>query len=179
METIKEKENTLFNTLKEQFGYTNSFMAPRIEKVVINTGVGSLKDKNKIKVVEDRLAKITGQKAAPRGAKKSIATFKVRQGDVIGYTATLRGKRMYTFLDKLINIAIPRMRDFQGLKREAIDEMGNYTLGIKEHTVFPETSDEDLKDVFGFSVTIVTSAKSKKEAEAALEHVGIPFVKKG
>ncbi len=175
MEKIKEKENNAFEAMKDNFGYSNSFMSPRIIKVVVNSSTGSTKDKHKIEVVQDRLAKITGQKPASRGAKKSIATFKLREGDIIGYTVTLRGARMYNFLDKLVNIAIPRMRDFQGLSRESIDEMGNYTIGVKEHTVFPETADEDLKDVFGFNVTIVTTAKTKEEAEIFLEHVGVPF----
>ena len=171
MEKIKEKENKAFDAMKKSFGYSNKFMSPRVVKVVINSGTGSTKDKHKIETVQDRLAKITGQKPSAREAKKSIATFKLREGDTIGYTVTLRGKRMYNFLDKLVNIAIPRMRDFQGLSREAIDEMGNYTIGIKEHTVFPETSEEDLKNVFGFNITIVTTAKTKEEAEAFFENI--------
>ena len=178
METVKEKQKKVFEALKGSFGYTNSLAAPCITKVVVNCGIGSVKDKNKIKLIEDRLTKIVGQKPSPRSAKRSIATFKLREGDVVGYATTLRGKRMSNFLDKLINIAIPRMRDFQGLSRTAVDEMGNYTIGIKEHTIFPETSDEDIKDVFGFSVTIVTTAKTSNEAEAFLEEVGIPLVKK-
>ncbi|MCK5027229.1 MAG: 50S ribosomal protein L5 [Candidatus Pacebacteria bacterium] len=175
MEKIKEKENKTFEVMKDTFGYSNSFMSPHVVKVVVNSSTGSTKDKHKIEVVQDRLTKITGQKPAPRGAKKSIATFKLREGDIIGYTVTLRGKMMYNFLDKLINIAIPRMRDFQGLPRESVDEMGNYTIGIKENTVFPETADEDLKNVFGFNVTIVTTAKTREEAEAFFEHIGIPL----
>ncbi len=178
METIKEKLKKAFDTLKKEFGYTNQLAMPRIVKVVVNTGTGSTKDKKKIELVQDRMGKILGQKAAPRVAKKSIASFKLREGDIVGYSATLRGKRMRNFLDKLINIAIPRMRDFQGIERSSIDEMGNLTIGIKEHIIFPETSEEDLKDVFGLSVTIVTTAKTKKEAEAILEHIGLPFVKK-
>ena len=146
-----------------------------IRKVVISTGTGKIKDKKKIDVIEDRLAKITGQKAAPRGAKKSIASFKVRQGDVVGYQVTLRGSRMYDFLDKLIHISLPRTRDFRGLDAKAIDSLGNMTIGIKEHTIFPETADEDLKDVFGLAITIVTTAKNKKEAEAFFRHIGVPL----
>ena len=175
METVKEKQNKAFDVMKDTFKYTNPFMSPKITKVVINSGIGSTKDKNKIKVVEDRLAKITGQKASPRSAKQSIATFKVREGDTVGYTVTLRGRLMYNFLDKLITIALPRMRDFKGLSVKSIDPMGNYSMGIKEHTIFPETSDEDLKDVFGFNITIVTTARSKDEAKALLTHIGIPF----
>ena len=150
---------------------------PRVMKVVISTGVGSFKDKNKFKVVEDRLSRITGQKAAPRGAKISIATFKSRQGDIIGYQVTLRGKRMLDFLERLVHIALPRTKDFRGISPTAADEMGNYTLGIKEHTIFPETSDEELKDVFGLAITIVTTAKSKEEVIALLTHLGFPFKK--
>lgn len=178
METIKEKLQKAFDVLKKEFGYTNQLAMPRIVKVVVNTGIGSIKDKKKIELVQDRMGKILGQKVASRIAKKSIASFKLREGDIVGYSATLRGARMRNFLDKLINIAIPRMRDFQGIERSSIDEMGNLTIGIKEHTIFPETADEDLKNVFGMSVTVVTTAKTKKEAEAILKHIGIPFVKK-
>ncbi|MEK7227601.1 MAG: 50S ribosomal protein L5 [Patescibacteria group bacterium] len=170
MTNLKEKT-------KKVPGYKNPMQAPRILKVVVSAGVGSFKDKNKFKVVEDRLARITGQKAAPRGAKVSIATFKSRQGDVVGYQITLRGQRMYDFLGRLINIALPRTKDFRGISPTAADEMGNYTLGIKEHTIFPETSDEELKDVFGLAVTIVTTAKSKEEAVNFLTHLGFPFKK--
>lgn len=177
MISIKEKQNKVFDALKDSFGYKNIMQAPKIGKVVISIGVGSVKDKNKIKVIQDRLSKITGQKEAARTAKKSIATFKTRQGDILGYQITLRGQRMYDFLDRLIHIAIPRMRDFRGLSAASIDEMGNFTIGIKEHTIFPETSDEDLKDVFGFSITIVTSAKNKEEAKEYLKNLGFPFKK--
>lgn len=105
----------------------------------------------------------------------SIATFKLREGDTVGLAATLRGSRMYDFLDKLIHVAIPRTRDFRGLPATAIDEMGNLTIGIKEHTIFPETSDEDIKDVFGLAVTVVTTAKTKAEAEMFFRHLGMPL----
>lgn len=177
METVKEKQNTSFDALKETFGYTNQLAAPQIEKVIVSVGTGSLlkRDPKKNEFVADRLAQITGQKPSVRGAKKSIASFKVRQGDPIGHMVTLRGKHMYSFLDKLINVALPRTKDFRGISRGAIDEMGNVTIGIKEHTIFPETSDEELRDVFGLAITVVTTAKSKEEAEKFLEHIGIPF----
>lgn len=168
--TIKEKAKTLE-------GYKNAMQMPRLLKVVISTGVGSFKDKAKFKVVEDRLAKITGQKASPRGAKVSIASYKSRTGDVVGYQVTLRGQRMHDFLDRLINIALPRTKDFRGISPTAADEMGNYTLGIKEHSIFPETTDEELKDVFGLAITIVTTAKSKEEVIKFLTHLGFPFKK--
>jgi large subunit ribosomal protein L5 len=177
MHGIKEKSQHAFDSLKSERGYKNRMQTPRLSKVVISSGVGSFKDKTKLKVVEDRLARITGQKSAPRGAKVSIASFKSRQGDVVGYQATLRGQRMYDFLDRLIDLALPRTKDFRGISLGAADEMGNYTLGIKEHNIFPETSDEELKDVFGLAVTIVTTAKSKDEVITFLTHLGFPFKK--
>lgn len=168
--TLKEKVKTME-------GYKNPMQKPRLQKVIVSAGVGSFKDKTKFKVVEDRLARITGQKASSRGAKVSIANFKSREGDTVGYQVTLRGARMYDFLERLINIALPRTKDFRGISLASADEMGNYTLGIKEHNIFPETSDEELKDVFGFAVTIVTTAKSKKEVIDFLTHLGFPFKK--
>ncbi len=171
----KQKQQSTFETLSKEFGYTNVMASPRLVKIVVSVGVGSAKDKNRLKLVAERLATITGQKAAPRSAKQSIAQFKMRQGDVVGYQVTLRNARMYEFLDKLIHIALPRTRDFRGLNATAIDDMGNITLGLKEHTIFPETSDEDLKDVFGLAITLVSTAKGKKEAEAFFRHLGLPL----
>lgn len=169
----KEKQESAFSTLKEQFGYTNVFASPRLVKIVVSTGVGKA-DKARKAMIEGRLARITGQKAAPRAAKQSIAQFKMREGDIVGYQVTLRGLRMNHFLEKLIHIALPRTRDFRGLP-SSIDAMGNYTIGIKDHTIFPETSEEDLKDVFGIAITFVTTAKTKEEAEAFLRHLGLPM----
>lgn len=177
MESIKVKSKKGFDALKGDFGYINVMQAPRIEKVVVSVGVGSKFDKKKVELVADRLSKITGQKPSRRGAKISIAAFKVRQGDTIGMQVTLRGQRMYDFLDRLVNIALPRTKDFRGISTNGIDEMGNYTLGIKEHTIFPETGDEELKDVFGLAVTIVTNIKNRKETEGYLRHLGFPFKK--
>jgi large subunit ribosomal protein L5 len=170
MITLKEKSKTLE-------GYKNAMQKPRLLKVVISSGVGSFKDKNKMKIVEDRLARITGQKAAPRGAKVSIATYKSRTGDIVGYQVTLRGQRMHDFLEKLIHVALPRTKDFRGISQTGADEMGNYTMGIKEHTIFPEASDEELKDVFGFAVTVVTTAKTREDVLKLLTHLGFPFKK--
>ena len=161
--------------LKKELGIKNDLALPRILKVVVNSGTGKAKDKKRNELVSERLGKITGQKPSPRGAKQSIASFKLRQGDVIGMAVTLRGERMWGFLDKLINVAIPRMRDFKGLNPKSVDEIGNYTLGLKENSIFPETSDQDLKDVFGLSITIVTTAKNSKDALALLTHLGFPF----
>ena len=176
MSITKERQQTAFVALKETFGYTSPMQSPRVAKVIVATGVGKKRDTKQLELIEDRLAKITGQKPAARGARISIASFKVREGDTVGLQATLRGERMYDFLDKLIHIALPRTRDFRGISPKAIDEMGNVTVGIKEHTIFPETSDEDLKDVFGLAVTVVTTATSRPEAEAFLRHLGLPLV---
>jgi large subunit ribosomal protein L5 len=173
----KQRQQTAYDALSESQGYKNTMRAPRIEKVVISSGTGKAKDKNRNALVADRLARITGQKASERPARVSIAQFKMRAGDIIGYQVTLRGSRMFDFIDKLIHIALPRTRDFRGINESAVDEMGNLTIGIREHTIFPETSDEDLKDVFGLAVTIVTSAKSKEEALAFFRHLGVPFKK--
>jgi large subunit ribosomal protein L5 len=175
---IQEQQQTAFETLKGSFEWKNRMQTPRVEKVVISVGVGRMiKDKGKIELVANRLAKITGQKAAKRSAKKAIASFKTRVGDHIGYQVTLRGKRGQDFLNRLVHVALPRTKDFKGITKGAVDEMGNYTLGIREHVVFPETADEDIKDVFGLAVTVVTTAKSKKEATAYLTHLGFPFKK--
>jgi large subunit ribosomal protein L5 len=175
--STKEKNQSSFATLKDELGITNPMQAPKVKKVVVNIGVGSIKDKKKIALIADRLAKITGQKPAPRSARMSIATFKLREGDMVGYQTTLRGARMNAFLDRLIDVALPRTKDFRGLSEASIDEMGNYTLGIKEHTIFPETSDEDIRDIFGMAITIVSSAKDKKSALAFFKHLGLPFKK--
>lgn len=177
--TVKQKEAEAFEKMKAAFHYKNAMAAPKIKKVVINTGTGTAikKDKNKNDAILERIAKITGQKGALRGAKQSISTFKIRQGDPIGIVVTMRGARMYAFLEKLINVALPRTKDFRGINRTAVDNIGNLTIGIKEHTIFPETADEDIRDVFGLSITIVSSAKTKKEGTAFFELLGVPFKK--
>jgi len=151
---------------------------PRLSKVVVSTGVGKInKDKKRLELITDRLAKITGQKPSPRGAKKSIASFKVREGDVVGMTTTLRGKRMQGFLEKLLNSAIPRIRDFRGFSEKSVDEMGNLTIALREHTIFPETADEDLKDVFGLAITFVTTAQNRDQALTLFHSIKFPFKK--
>ncbi len=174
---IFELNKNSFQGMKEKMPLKNPMQAPRLVKVVISSGIGSIKDKKKIELIADRLSKITGQKPAIRGAKKSIATFKTRTGDPSGYVITLRGKRMTEFLDRLVHISLPRTKDFRGISRNGVDEMGNYTLGIKEHTIFSETADEDLKDVFGLGVVVVTTSKKKEETLAFLEYLGFPFKK--
>ena len=154
-------------------------VVPLLLKFIVSTCVCSFKDeKKKTEVVPDRLAKITGQKPVATLAKQAIAGFKTRLGDVIGYAVTLRGSRMWNFLDRLINIALPRQRDFRGIDPKSVDPMGNLTIGIKDHSNFPETADEDLKDVFGFAVTIVTTAKNREAARTLFDTLGFPFRKK-
>lgn len=179
METVKEKEKKSYSILKEKYGYKNVMASPHLVKVVVSSGTGSgiKRDKDRNNLVIDRLSKITGQKPATRGAKKSIASFKIRQGDPVGVMVTLRGSHMYSFLDKLINIAIPRTKDFRGLNKKMVDNIGNLTMSVKEHTIFPETGDEELKDVFGMGITIVTTAKTKSEATDFFDIIGIPFKK--
>jgi large subunit ribosomal protein L5 len=160
-------------------GFKNKLSAPRLTKIVVSAGTGSgmKKDRERNNLVLDRLTKITGQKPATRAAKQSVASFKIRQGDQVGVAVTLRGARMMHFLDKLVNIALPRTKDFRGIDAKAVDSIGNMTIGIKEHTIFPETSDEDLRDVFGMAITIVTTAKDKETAIKFFQHLGIPFKK--
>lgn len=177
--SVKEVEKKAFEQLSKEFGYTNVMAAPRLTKVVISVATGSAmkKDRHRNDLVLDRLAKITGQKATLRKAKKSVASFKTREGDKIGVAVTLRGDRMFGFLDKALNVALPRTKDFRGVNRTSVDNIGNITFGIKEHTIFPEIKDEELKDVFGMAVTVVTTAKGKEEATRFFELIGIPFKK--
>lgn len=175
--TIKEKIKSAYPALKEKYGYTNIMQAPQVEKVILSVGTGKMSrnDKKKNEFIASRLAIISGQKPSARRAKQSIASFKLREGDVIGQMVTMRGTHMKTFLDKLVNIAIPRTRDFRGFRASSVDAMGNFTLGIKEHTIFPETADEELKDVFGLALTVVVSTNNKQESIDFLEHLGFPF----
>lgn len=177
MQLVQEKEKGIMSKLGERFGYKSSMQTPRLLRVVVSTGTGKIQDKKKIEVIEEAMALITGQKASQRPARKSIASFKLRQGDIVGYQVSLSGKRMYGFLDKLIHIALPRTKDFRGISTSIVDEMGNATIGIKEHTIFPETSDEDLQNIFGMSVTLVTTSKNREEAIAYFTEIGIPFKK--
>jgi large subunit ribosomal protein L5 len=176
--SIKTQIKDTAPALQKALGVKNVLALPKLTKVVISSGTGKAKDKKRNELVADRLARITGQKASPRAAKQSIASFKSRQGDIIGYAVTLRGQMMYGFLDKLINVTMPRMRDFKGYDDKCVDEVGNLTIGIKENAVFPETAEEELKDLFGLSVTIVTTAKSRQDALAFFNALNFPFKKK-
>ncbi len=162
--------------LKEEFGYQNDLSVPSLDKVIINVGLGrAVSDAKIFDSVIENLKLITGQKPVKTYAKKSISGFKIRQGMPIGLMVTLRKKRMYDFLEKLINIVLPRMRDFRGIKASAFDRAGNYSLGIKEHTVFPEIDYEKVSEIYSLEVNIVTTAKNSKEAKKLLELLGFPF----
>lgn len=163
--------------MKATFGYKNVMAVPRIEKVVVNCGVGRIRDEKEREEIQKFLALITGQKAAPRAAKKAIASFKTRQGLVIGYQVTLRGKRMEDFLTRLIHVALPRTRDFRGIERTSFDARGNLTLGIKEHIIFPEMIGEDYRFLFGLEITVVTSAHTREEGIELLHTIGFPIVR--
>lgn len=149
----------------------------KIVKVVVATGIGSIKDEPRKESIKKSLILITGQQPKVNQAKKSIASFKSQKGAVIGYSVTLRGQRMYNFLEKLVNVAIPRVRDFRGLNLNLIDQVGNMTIGFKEHIVFPEAAGEDVRSAFGLGVTIVTKAKTKEKASELLKSIGFPFKK--
>ena len=178
MQLTKQKQSESAKALAS-FGYKNALAAPRLVKVIVSSGIGTKmkKDREAATFIGERLARITGQKPSLRAAKQSVASFKIRQGDPVGISVTLRGARMLGFIDKLIHIALPRTKDFRGINTSAVDAMGNMSIGIKEHTIFPETADEDLRDVFGLSVTLVSTAKTKAEALAFFTHLGIPFKK--
>jgi large subunit ribosomal protein L5 len=179
MKLLTEKQSKVFESLKDELGLKNVMQTPSIEKIIVNVGTGTRqkRDRKANEFIAAQLATITGQKPAGRKAKMSIAGFKVREGDVVGQSVTMRGERMNSFFDKLVNVALPRTKDFRGLETKGIDSMGNLTLGIKEHTIFPETGDEELQNIFGLSVTIVTTATDKESAEAYLRFLGVPFKK--
>ncbi|MBM3271876.1 50S ribosomal protein L5 [Candidatus Kaiserbacteria bacterium] len=177
MKTTAIQEST-YKAMQKPFGFTSIMQTPKVTQVTVSCGVGRVRgDKKRLEVIVDRIRKITGQQPAERRAKKSIAQFKTRTGDLVGYQVTLRGQRADDFLNKLIHIVLPRVKDFRGLNASAIDEMGNMSIGFREHTVFPETSDEDARDVFGLAITITTTAKDKEQAEAFLRHIGLPLKK--
>ena len=170
--------NEAIPALKKEFGYTNPMQEPRIEKVVLNVGLGEAVSKAKlIEVVCNEIGAITGQKPVVTKARKSIASFKLRQGMPIGVTVTLRRDRMYEFLDRLMNIALPRVRDFRGVSSKAFDGKGNYTLGIKEHIIFPEIAIDKIEKVYGMNICVVTSARTDDEARSLLKYLGMPFKK--
>lgn len=167
------------NELKTEFNYKNAMMIPKLEKIVLNMGLGSaLQDKKKMDGALTELSMIAGQKAVKTKSKKSIANFKLREGMEIGCRVTLRGERMFDFFDRLINYALPSVKDFRGLNPNGFDGRGNYTFGIKEHIIFPEIDYEKLEDIKGLNITIVTTAVSDNEAKSLLEKFDFPFRKK-
>ena len=166
--------------LKTQFGFKNLFMGPKIEKIILNMGLGLDGNDSKIlKSCEEDLAKITGQKPIITKFKKSVANFKTRKGSNAGLKVTLRKDKMYEFLDRLVNIALPRIKDFRGLSAEGFDKFGNYTFGVKEHIIFPEVSFDRADKVRGLDIVIVISANKKEHSYALLEKFNFPFIKKG
>lgn len=170
--------NEAIPALKKEFGYTNPMAIPRLEKVVLNVGLGDAVSNAKlIEVVCNEIAAISGQKPVVTKAKKSIASFKLRQGMPIGVMVTLRRDRMYEFLDRLMNVALPRVRDFRGVSPKAFDGKGNYALGIKEHIIFPEIAIDKIEKVYGLNICVVTSARTDEEARALLKYLGMPFKK--
>jgi large subunit ribosomal protein L5 len=164
--------------MREEFGYKNPYEVPRIDKIVLNMGIGeSTADSKKAQVAADDLTLIAGQKAVVTRARKSIATFKVRENMPLGAKVTLRKAQMYEFLDRLINVALPRVRDFRGLNPKSFDGRGNYALGIKEHIVFPEINYDKVDQIWGMDVVVCTTAKNDDEARALLRHFNFPFRK--
>ena len=162
--------------LTEQFGYKNRMQIPVLDKIVINMGIGEgVADRKKVDAAASDLALISGQKAVITKARKSIATYKLRDGQAIGCKVTLRKARMYEFLDRLINIALPRVRDFRGLNPKSFDGRGNYTLGLKEHIVFPEIDYDKTAEVWGMDITVCTTARTDEEARALLAAFNFPF----
>ena len=163
--------------LKEKFGYTNVMQIPKLEKIVLNMGLGSDKDNPKgIESALEEMALIAGQKPIITKAKKSVANFKVREGQNVGAKVTLRGDRMYYFADKLMNIVLPRVRDFRGIPDTSFDGRGNYAMGVKEQLIFPEISYDDVDKIRGMDIVFVTTAKTDEEARALLQFLGMPFM---
>ncbi len=177
---LEKYQNEVVNALVKEFNYTSVMQAPKVEKIVINMGVGdAIANPKALEDAVEELTLIAGQKPVITKAKKSIANFKLRDGMAIGCKVTLRGERMYAFLDKLMNVALPRVRDFRGVSNEAFDGRGNYTLGIKEQLIFPEINYDKVNRVRGMDIVIVTSAKTNEEGSALLANMGMPFARKG
>ena len=174
----KKYDEDVKKALKEQFGYTNDHKIPRLNKIVLNMGVGEASHNSKIaEVIEAQLTKIAGQKCVVTKAKKSIASYKLREGMPVGAMVTLRGERMYDFLQKLICVVLPRIRDFRGISSKSFDGRGNYTLGLKEQSLFPEITFDEVDTVIGMNISIITTAKTDEEARALLTELGMPFKK--
>lgn len=174
----KRYDEDVVPALKEEFKYTNIHQIPKLNKVVINMGVGEAAHNSKLaELIVKQLTKIAGQKAVITKAKKSIAAYKLREGAPVGCMVTLRGERMYDFIQKLICIVLPRIRDFRGISSKSFDGRGNYTLGLKEQALFPEISYDEVETVLGMNISIITTAKTDEEARALLKYLGLPFKK--
>src|SRR3989338_9420082 len=173
---LEKYRKQIIPSMMEKFGYKNIMMVPKMEKAVINIGAGKIISEPKFKErVEKDIALITGQKPASRLAKKSISGFKVRQGMTVGFVSTLRGKRMYDFVDRFISVALPRSRDFRGFEEKSFEQKGSLNLGIREQIIFPEVVYESSKDIFPFQVTVTTTAKTKEEGKELLKLMGFPI----
>ena len=171
-----EYRSRIRKALKDQFGYTNEMQIPKLDKIVLNMGIGeAVADSKKINAAIADLARIAGQKPVATKARQSIAQFKIREGMVVGAKVTLRKDRMYEFLDRLVNIALPRVRDFRGLNLKSFDGRGNYAMGLKEHIIFPEIDYDKVEDVLGMDIIICTTAQSDDEARALLKGLNFPF----
>ncbi len=177
MNRLQEQYNKEFSPkLQEKYGYKNVMQVPRIQKINLNIGIGRyLKDSKFVESIKRDLTQIAGQAPVETKARKSVAGFKIREDQVVGMAVTIRGQRMYAFLDKLINVALPRVKDFRGVKADGFDGQGNYHLGLKEHIVFPEISSEALEHIFGLQVSIITSAKDDDQARELLRMMKFPF----
>ena len=174
----QEFNDRIVSALTEEFGYKNIMQVPHLEKIILSRGVGAaVSDKKLIDYAVDELTNITGQKAVSTISKKDVASFKLRKGMPIGAKVTLRGERMYEFLDRLVTAALPRVRDFQGIKATGFDGRGNYNLGVTEQIIFPEIDIDKVNRISGMDITLVTSASTDKEAKALLTAFGIPFTK--
>ena len=178
MARFKEKYLGLKSELQADLGISNPMQTPKVEKIVISVGAGfAMKDNKLIQNIEDTITKIAGQKASTVIAKKSVAGFKVREGMPVGIRVTLRGENMYNFLDRLVSIALPRVKDFRGVPRNGFDGRGNYNFGLQEQLIFPEVSYDSIMQIHGMNITMVTTADSDKAGFTLLEKMGMPFTK--
>jgi large subunit ribosomal protein L5 len=180
MTNLKEKyTKEIVKKLKEEFSHSSNFQVPKITSVSINVGVGKIKEsKDDCALVAKDIALITGQLPKFNKARISVSGFKLREGQIVGYSVTLRNMKMYDFIERFVNVSLPRIRDFRGLSNDSFDQQGNYSIGIREHTIFPEIKYDNVKQPFSMQINFSITARSKKEAKKLLEHLGFPFEKK-
>lgn len=173
---LKQYQEEIIPALMKKFGYKNKMAVPNLNKIVINVGIGqALKDKDFVDVVVKNLERISGQRPVKTKSKKSISNFKIREGQIIGVMVTLRGSKMWDFMEKLIKIALPRVRDFRGISPKGFDKKGSYSLGLKEYICFPEISQDEVERLHGLQVNVVTTSKTEEEGKALLTYLGLPF----